>query len=104
MARAEIDPGACGLHTTVKAVQTDDGKIGLEIESECAAVRKYAAELGDVDAFQEFAWRGKPRTHKLAPACLSHPACPVPTGIIKAVEIAAGLNLPSDVLIKLSAD
>ena len=104
MARAEIDPGACGLHTTVRATQNGDGEIHLEVESQCAAVRKYAEQLGSVDPFKEFAWRGRPRTHELAPGCLSHPACPVPSGIIKAVEIEAGLNLPSDVSIKLSAD
>ena len=31
-----------------------------------------------------------------------HPACPVPVGIIKAIEIEAGLALPADASIKLS--
>ena len=32
----------------------------------------------------------------------THAACPVPVGIIKAVEIEAGLALPTDVSIKLT--
>ena len=33
---------------------------------------------------------------------LPHPACPVPVGIIKAIEVEAGLDLPRDVEIRLS--
>jgi hypothetical protein len=32
----------------------------------------------------------------------THAACPVPVGIIKAVEVETGLALPADVSIKLS--
>jgi hypothetical protein len=33
-----------------------------------------------------------------------HPACPVPSGILKAIEVAAGLALPKDASIKPSKD
>ena len=33
-----------------------------------------------------------------------HSACPVPVGIIKAVEVAAGLALPADVRMTISDD
>ena len=32
-----------------------------------------------------------------------HPACPVLAGILKAVEVAAGLALPRDAVIKVTA-
>jgi hypothetical protein len=32
----------------------------------------------------------------------THAACPVPVGIIKAIELEAGMTLPADVTIKLS--
>jgi hypothetical protein len=32
----------------------------------------------------------------------THAACPVPVAIVKAIEIEAGLALPTDVTIKLS--
>jgi hypothetical protein len=34
----------------------------------------------------------------------THAACPVASGIIKAVEVEAGLALPGDVSIKISKD
>jgi hypothetical protein len=103
MATAEINAGICGFKTTVHAQATDDRIIHLTIESECKAVCKLGEQLQDVDPYREFTWRrGGPLTLESAPKCLSHPACPVPSGIIKVVEIEAGLALPADVSIKLS--
>lgn len=103
MAKAEIYAGICGFRTTVLAQANGDGTVHLDIESECKAVRKLAEQLTDVDPYREFTWRRQsPLTLQLAPQCLSHSACPVPSGIIKAVEVEAGLALPADVTIKLS--
>ena len=103
MAKAEICAGVCGFNTTVVARADGNGRIDLQIESDCKSVRKLADELTSVDPWKEFSWRrGDPETLTLAPECLAHPACPVPSGIIKAVEIEAGLALPADVSIKLS--
>ena len=60
-------------------------------------------DTSNVDPMKEVFWRRSlPRTHELAPGCLSHPACPVPAGIIKAIEVEAGLALPKDATIKVS--
>ncbi len=105
MSKAEICAGVCGFNTTVIARKNGDGRIALDIRSDCKSVQKLAAELTSVDAFREFSWRrGSPETLETAPKCLAHPACPVPTGIIKAVEVEAGLALPRDISIKLSKE
>ena len=75
----------------------------VSIESECDAVQCMAAELTQVDPFQEITFRGRgPLTLQLAAKHCTHAACPVAIGIIKAVEVEAGLALPADVTIKLS--
>jgi hypothetical protein len=103
MAKAEIHAGICGFTTTVVAKKGDDGMVHLEVESDCKAVMKLAERIQDVDPYREFTWRRQgPQTLAEAPACLSHPACPVPSGIIKAVEVEAGLALPKDVTIVIS--
>lgn len=105
MAKAEINAGICGLKTTVLAQANGDGTIHLTIESDCKAVCKLGDQLKDVDPYREFTWRrGGPMTLQMAPQCLSHPACPVPSGIIKAIEVEAGLALPADVSIKVSKE
>jgi len=102
LATAEISSGICGFSATVKA-QKDGRKVKLSIESECQAIRNLAAELTEVDPFQEITFRGSgPRSLELGAKHCYHTACPVPVGIIKAVEIEAGLALPKDPKIKLS--
>ncbi len=105
MARAEIFSGICGFTTQVEAHKTEAGQVALNIDSECKAIKKLGAALTEVDPYREFTFRGQgPLTHQMAARYCSHAACPVASGIIKAVEIEAGLALPADVTIKLSKD
>jgi hypothetical protein len=107
MTRSEINAGVCGFSTTVQAVGDDNNPytVRVKIESECPAVMKLAEALGEeVDAFREISFRGGPRVLELGPKNLSHPACPVPAGIIKAIEVEAGLALPKDVSITVIKD
>jgi len=106
VATADIFAGACGFHTLVTATMNGAGSGGackLQIESDCKAIQKLAAELTDVEPFKEIsARRATPKTLETGLKFCTHAACPVPAGIIKAVEVAAGLNLPVDASIKLS--
>ena len=103
LARAEIFSGICGFTTTVEAVMENRRCVLLSIESECEAVQRLAGELTQVDPFREITFNGAgPLTLQLAAMYLPHAVCPVPAGIIKVVEVAAGLALPADATIKLS--
>lgn len=102
MAAAEIHAGACGFTALVRA--TMDGNVcRISIESECESIRELGRRLTEVSPFHEISFKkGRPMTLELGEQCCAHAACPVPVGIVKAIEIAAGLNLPADVAIKLS--
>jgi len=101
LATAEVQAGICGFRTTVQA--TMDGDLcNVMVRSECKAIQRLAAEVYQVDPLREITHRGEgPLILALAARHCSHAACPVPAGIIKAVEVAAGLALPADVSIKL---
>ncbi len=101
MAKAEIFSGNCGYTTSV--VTGMDGKMcRISIESECKAIQKLAADLTQVEPLKEIsARRSTPVILQKGAQYCNHAACPVPVGIIKAVEIEAGLALPTDVTIKL---
>ena len=100
MATAEIDSGICGFCTTVTTT-TEGRGVRVEFETTCEHVKKLAEKLTEVDPFREISYRGDgPVTFKLAAEHLVHPACPVPAGIIKAIEVEAGLALPKDASIK----
>ncbi len=102
MAKAKIFSGICGFTTHVEAVA--NGRVcNIKIESECKDIQKMAELLIEVDPFQEISFRrGMPKVHEMGHTYCSHAACPVPVGIIKAVEVASGLALPEDVKIELS--
>ena len=102
VSQAEIYSGNCGFTTKVTA--TKNGSVcHLTIESECKAIQRLAGELTEVEPFREISFRRQtPLTHEMGAKYCTHAACPVPVGIIKAVEIESGLALPDDVTIKLS--
>lgn len=102
MAHVEIDAGICGFTTIVDAVMDGDECV-LTIESPCTAIQEMGAELGRVDPFREILFRGKgPAILDASRRHCHHPACPVPAGVVKAVEVAAGLALPRDAVIRVS--
>lgn len=103
MAKVEIEAGICGFSTVVKAHMEGEDCV-LNIESGCKGVQNLVEELKRVDPFREISHRGEgPQTLQMAAKHCKHPACPVPAGIIKAVEVAAGLALPQDVVIRVTA-
>ena len=104
MAKSEIFAGACGFKTTVTA--TREGTVcKLTIQSDCKAIQKMAQELTQVNPFREISFKkDKPEVLVMGEKYCIHAACPVPVGIIKAVEVEAKLNLPVDVSIKVSKE
>jgi hypothetical protein len=105
MATAEIDAGICGFTTTVHAKSEGARTMRIDIESECGHIKELAAALTEVDPFREITFRGKgPATLEAAREHCAHAACPVPVGILKAIEVEAGLALPRDVTIRVRRD
>ena len=100
MARVEVSPGVCGLKTTIAAEADDLYDVAIEIVSECAQVQLLAEELGSVSALSELR-QALPETtvYQAAGRAGLHVSCPVPSAVLKAVEVAAGLALPADVQI-----
>ena len=104
MAKAEIFAGICGFSTQVET-KMDGDLVNLEIQSDCSAIQKLAQELTSVNPYKEIsARRAVPLTLQAGLKYCTHAACPVPVGIIKAIEVEAGLALPLDVTIKVSKD
>jgi hypothetical protein len=98
---AEIFSGICGFSTTVKASM--DGRMcRLDIVSDCKSVQSLARELTQVNPIHEISNRPSlPQTIQMGAKHCPHAACPVPVGIIKAIEVEAKLAVPADVTIKV---
>ncbi|MGD0883453.1 MAG: hypothetical protein ABSA46_01010 [Thermodesulfovibrionales bacterium] len=99
MTRVLIHPGACGMQATVEVVKKAEKIFAVKITSECEMAVKLGKEIPELtlmDAFKRFL--DNP-VYRAGTICLKHVACPVPSGILKALEVEAGLNLPRDVSI-----
>ncbi|WP_005038253.1 DUF6951 family protein [Holophaga foetida] len=101
MSKAEIAPGVCGFFTVVE-VSSEGRLCNVAITSDCKAIQKIAEELGPLDPMKEISSRrGTPRCLELGLQHCFHAACPVPAGIIKAIEVEKKLALPVEVSIRL---
>jgi hypothetical protein len=96
--------GICGMITEIRA--TSDKRletVQLEIHSRCESIQKLAKELKVVNPMEEITFSGKsPRTLRMAAKHCEHTSCPVPSGIIKAIEVACGRALPMNARIQVA--
>jgi hypothetical protein len=104
----KVMAGICGMNSEIRAIPDNGAKsrlIKIEIKSDCKDIEKLAEELQSVNPFQEIGFSGKgPKTLQIAAKHCKHAACPVPSAIIKAIEVASGLALPKDPVIIVSKE
>ena len=100
--KATVDAGVCKMVTVIDAVMNDDGYVELKIESECPNVLRLSWALKPEFAFMIVeAPMNTTEIYRIASEELPHAACPVPSGIIKAIEVAGDLGIKRDVHIKM---
>lgn len=97
--QATIHAGVCGFVTDVTATADDDTQVVFEVVSPCGNIQGLAARLPVVDAYAEIGAGFDGEIHRAARAALRGccSGCVVPNGIFKAMQIAGGLALPSDI-------
>jgi hypothetical protein len=104
MTKVLINPGACGMSATVE-VEKKDGKVfAVTIKSECKMVSELGETLTELTMMDAFKRLLDNPVYRKGAACLRHVACPVPSGILKALEVEAGLNVPKEVSITFVTD
>ncbi|KJR46177.1 putative hydrolases or acyltransferases (alpha/beta hydrolase superfamily) [Desulfosporosinus sp. I2] len=105
MATGIIHAGVCGFTINVKAVSDDDHQIKLEITSDCPNYQKIAKELIELDAYKEiFNKLHMGRVYEVFAKYSPHPSCPGVSGILKTVEVAAGLALSQTATISITKE
>jgi len=108
-AKVDIEAGICGLRTTARASSEDDQNVTFAITSDCAKIRILAERLqavGPLDAYQEISPAAESvllaTVRDTLKGCCA--GCAVPCGLFKAMQVAAGLALPKDITIQLTAE
>ena len=98
--------GICGMITEIRATSQDRSSlVNLDINTRCESIQALAGELTVVDSEEEMWFGGNgPKTLRMAAKHCKHTACPVPSGIIKAIEVASGRALPKDARIEVTQE
>ena len=101
--KVTVDAGVCKMKTVIIAKPNPDtGMVDIEIQSDCPNVLKMSWTLKSVCPYTEVEEEmNKTEVYKNASCNIPHAACPVPCGIIKAIEVAGDLGLKRDVTIKV---
>lgn len=99
--RVCVDAGVCKMKTLITARDNGMGLIEIDIKSDCPNILKMSWKLEPMSPYAEVeAEFSKSSVYKLADEAIPHTACPVPAGIIKALEVAGDLGLKRDSTIR----
>ena len=99
MTRVIVNPGICGFSTTIEVEKVDRRKVKVVITSDCETVTNLGELLTELDQWEVMKQQVDCDIYKTASSCQLHTSCPVPVGILKAIEVEAGLALPRDIAI-----
>lgn len=100
MTKVVVNSGACGFSVTITVEKQKDGKITLAFDTKCEMVQKLLEDIAILERLAPLAGFQNNSVYKSAAKHLKHTACPVPSAILKAIEVEAGLNVPKDVLVR----
>lgn len=97
-----VDAGVCRMVTRIHAVHQEDMMVRVSIESDCHHILKMSWGLKPINPYTEIESPiCESEVYQLANKNLPHAACPVPSAIIKAVEVASDMGIKRDVTITI---
>jgi hypothetical protein len=99
MTRVVVTAGACGFTTVIRAEKAPERSVDITVESGCAMVQKMAAEIARLGRRDALVGILNNPVYLAAGRHLKHAACPVPSAVLKALEVEAGLNVKKDATI-----
>lgn len=97
MAKVKINPGICGFITTGEITSEDGVMVNIKIKTGCEQIKNIGKEIENINGFDEcFLPYGEGVIAKATNKHCKHPACPIPIGILKGVEVACNMALPKE--------
>ncbi len=97
-----VDSGVCKMKTKIVAEQDDTMMVNLKLESDCPYVLRMSWKFQPVNPYTELeAPMNETDVYGWASEELPHAACPVPCGIIKAIEVASDMGVKRNASIEI---
>ena len=102
MIKVEVFSGICGFTTRIEVEEKEKYVALCRMEGECPNCSKVAAILvkEPLNVMDELFRKGQSKVMEACRANLPHISCPVPAGILKALEVGVNLALPADASIR----
>ena len=97
MTRVEVNPGVCGLVCNIEVERIDKQSVKIAVATDCEMISELGESLMEAELREIMKQPVESVVYRAASQCQLHPACPVPSAIIKAVEVETGMALPRDV-------
>ena len=107
MTSLDVQAGSCGFSVKITVHKVDDRHVRVEIESGCDQLTAMNDDLACLK------WKGKGHevfgrmndsaVYRSASTHIHHSACPVPSAILKAIEVEVGIALPKDATITFAS-
>lgn len=99
--KARVYAGACGFTSIIKVKRLDKVHVNVEIISACKMLREMNEDLKELDWRKNIFCRIVDSViYKSASTHLKHTDCPVPSAIIKNIQMELGGMLPTEVNMK----
>jgi len=99
MTLAVVNPGVCGMDTTISVTKLSKQQFSVEVTTACEMITKLGELLSEIDLADIL----KPQIHstvyQYASECQVHLSCPIPMAILKVIEVEAALALPRTVTV-----
>lgn len=96
MTKVTVNAGICGYTVEITAEKGEAKKIHITLDTECRMIKNMSEDTASLDMMSVFTGFLNNPVYKSAAMHIRHVACPVPSGIIKAIEVEAGLCIPKD--------
>lgn len=96
MTKVIVNPGICGFTVVISAEKNNGKSVMISLDTECEMVQKMRDDVLRLDMRSAFIGQGSNPVYRSAGKHLKHAACPVPSGILKALEVELGLCIPKD--------
>ncbi|PKM80189.1 MAG: hypothetical protein CVU89_15025 [Firmicutes bacterium HGW-Firmicutes-14] len=102
-AKAVVKPGACGLNVMLTAELDEQKKLNIDFHSACEPV------MSMNDEFKNINWKKgifskmlDSYVYKVCSEHLTHPDCPVPSAVMKTIQVLVGAAVEQEVSIKVN--
>jgi hypothetical protein len=96
MTKVTVNPGICGFSVIIKVEKVENNKVHVFLESECEMVMDMCTDISSLKLKAALTDYLSNPVYRSAAEHIKHVACPIPAGILKAIEVEIGGALPRD--------